>query len=124
MRRTNQKEAVYNAIINSCDHPDVETIYLRSKKILPSISLATVYRAVSTLSNEGKVLKIPLNCGDRYDKTLNTHAHFHCQKCNSVTDVFSLDLSSAIINVENERAIKVESLSAIFSGICENCKNF
>ena len=124
MRRTNQKEAVYSAIINSCDHPDVETIYLRSKKILPSISLATVYRAVATLSSEGKVLKIPLNSGDRYDKILNAHAHFHCQKCNCVTDVFSLDLSSAIINAENERAIKVEGLSAIFSGICENCKNF
>ena len=124
MRRTNQKEAVYNAIINSCDHPDVETIYFRSKKLLPSISLATVYRAVSILSSEGKVLRIPLNSGDRYDKTLNAHAHFHCQKCNSVTDVFSLDLSTAISNAEKERAVKVQSVNAVFSGICENCKNF
>ena len=44
-----QKQVVYNAVLNSVDHPSAETVLLRSKVEMPSFNLATVYRNLSAL---------------------------------------------------------------------------
>ena len=50
-----QKQVVYNAVLNSVDHPSAETVLLRSKVEMPSINLATVYRNLSALIKDGLV---------------------------------------------------------------------
>lgn len=121
MRNTLQKDAVLSAVLESCDHPDVENIYLRSKKILPSISIATVYRALSVLYDENKILKIPCPSGDRYDKTLHPHAHFRCLNCGEVTDIHSVNVADAVKQAESERKITIQNANVLFTGICEKC---
>ena len=123
MRNTLQKNAVYKTVLESCDHPDVETIHKRAKEIIPSISLATVYRTLTTLTEEGKIYKIVCSSGDRYDKTISPHAHFKCAKCYEVTDLFSFDYNNAVNQAKSERNLKVDKLDVLFSGICEKCGN-
>ena len=123
MRNTIQKEVVLNTVLSSSDHPDVETIYLRCKNKLPSISIATVYRVLTSLAKQGKILKVDCQNGDRYDKTLYPHAHLKCNECGNVLDVCSVDLTEILNNAVNVEKATLNSVNVIFSGVCENCSS-
>ena len=121
MRQTIQKEVVLNVVLDSCDHPDVETIYFRAKKIMPSISLATVYRVLTSLAKQGKILKVSCLGGDRYDKTLNSHAHLKCDKCGGVVDVHSVDVDKIFNQAVKAENLSINSVGVMFTGLCKNC---
>ena len=87
MRHSDQRDIVYQVVSSSCDHPNVETILERSKKLMPSINMATVYRNLNVLVNQNKIIRLTLTSGDRFDKTLYPHPHFYCKCCGNVTDV-------------------------------------
>ena len=113
-----QKQVVYNAVKSSCDHPSAETVLLRSKAEMPSINLATVYRNLGALIKEGLVKKIVADGGDRFDKTLNDHAHFQCRICGKVVDVEGIDCST--LSNYNKNG-KIESVDVSLKGVCVNC---
>ena len=90
----------------------------------PNISLGTVYRNLSLLSELGEIKRLTTGDGpDRFDGDTSTHHHFICRKCHCVTDLTMRDISE-IKNVaaENFRGT-IEDYSVNFYGICENCKN-
>ena len=49
IRMTNQRQAIIKVIESSDDHPDIDTLYLRSVEKDRTISIATVYRTVKIL---------------------------------------------------------------------------
>ena len=94
------------------------------RKEFPNISLGTVYRNLSLLSELGEIKRLTTGDGpDRFDGDTSTHHHFICRKCHCVTDLTMRDISE-IKNVaaENFRGT-IEDYSVNFYGICENCKN-
>ena len=121
MRNTNQKTAVLQAVLNSCDHPDVDTIYYRAKQTLNNIGIATVYRVLTSLSKQGIILKIECETGDRYDKTITPHAHFKCNSCGAVSDVMNVDVQNCLSVAEKERKYQIDGVNLLFNGVCENC---
>ena len=114
-----QKQVVYNAVKNSCDHPSAETVLLRSKAELPSINLATVYRNLTALIKEGLVKRVVADGGDRFDKTLSDHAHFQCKVCGCVVDMDGVDFTSLHLG---DNVNQIDSIEVSFKGICANCK--
>ena len=58
MRNTKQRELILNIINNSYNHPSAYDIYLECKKIIPNISLGTVYRNLNTLIETNSIQKI------------------------------------------------------------------
>ena len=61
MRESKQRDIVYKVVHESYDHPVAETVLLRCKELMPTINLATVYRNLKTLTNEGLIKKISLS---------------------------------------------------------------
>ena len=118
-----QKQVVYNAVVNSCDHPSAETVLLRSKAELPSINLATIYRNLKVLVGQGLVNKISQDEGDRFDKTLCAHAHFKCTNCGSLTDLLEIDVESIKKEVELKYNFKANETNFVFKGVCSSCIN-
>lgn len=53
LRVTRQRRAVARALAASDDHPDATELHLRAREIDPSVSLATVYRALGALEEKG-----------------------------------------------------------------------
>ena len=121
MRDSKQRDVVYQVVHNSLDHPDAETVLLRSKKILPSINLATVYRNLKTLSSEGKIKKIELVGGDRFDSTTTSHAHFRCENCGDFFDIMEIPLDK-IEKTEYKGVGGISYAEVTLSGLCSNCK--
>ncbi len=124
MRNTVQRDTVLNVVLASSDHPSAETIYHRCRAVLPDISLGTVYRNLKLLVEMGKISEISiLNAGDRYDKTLGVHAHFHCVKCGHVVDVTDLNLSGIEKEIEASNGFDIVDTDVLFTGVCKECKN-
>ena len=124
MRNTVQRETVLNVVLSSCDHPTAETVYDRCRKIMPDISLGTVYRNLKVLADLGKIREVSiLNAGDRYDKTVGLHAHFRCKHCGKVLDVPAKDLDMLEKNVEANTGYLIEGAEVLFVGVCDRCKH-
>ena len=123
MRNTKQRDLVLRIVESSCDHPTAEMIHERAKMEIPSLSLGTVYRNLSLLVEQGKIRHVVIPTGgDRYDKTVCTHAHLHCKLCNGVIDVGEGLNDKIARSVEDMSGCKIETTDIIFVGVCPECK--
>ena len=122
MRHSDQRDIVYQVVSSSCDHPSVETILERSKKLMPSINMATVYRNLNVLVSQNKIIRLTLTSGDRFDKTLHPHPHFYCKCCNEVIDVDHNAVADMVTSIESND-FQIEKVDVMFTGICKKCKN-
>jgi Fur family peroxide stress response transcriptional regulator len=87
-RFTKQRRHVYDALMAQRDHPTAVEVFIRAKKEMPSISLATVYNCLETLTECGLVRHVNLDrAPSRYCPNLEEHGHFFCDGCGSVFDV-------------------------------------
>src|SRR4030095_11584455 len=88
-RTTRQLEQVFKALQGDHTHPFAHEIYQRVHKKLPRISLATVYRNLHSLVDEGKIRTLLLDeQAARYDPETSDHDHFVCERCGRVIDLF------------------------------------
>lgn len=117
MRNTKQKDLVLEIVNNSYNHPTAYMVYEECIKVIPNISLTTVYRNLNTLVEDGKIRRIDIsNLAARYDNILN-HDHFQCIKCGNVYDVDS-------IKIKHDEVIDghiVTSAKISYKGICSDC---
>ena len=85
--------AVYNDLSRAATaqvHPTAEDVYQGVRRDLPSISLATVYKALEAMVASHLVTKLPAGDGDgwaRYDARLESHYHLRCLKTGAVQDL-------------------------------------
>jgi Fur family ferric uptake transcriptional regulator len=79
LKMTEQRKAILRVLEDSGDHPSVETVCERARKVDPSVSIATVYRTLGLLDELGLVLKHGFG-GDsaRFEiKPEHDHGHHH-----------------------------------------------
>ena len=58
-RSTSQRQHVYGVLAGHRDHPTAEQVFMRAKKGMPEISMATVYNCLDTLVKSGLVREVP-----------------------------------------------------------------
>lgn len=75
---TGQRKLVAEVISTCDDHPDVESVYLRAKKIDDNVSIATVYRTINLLETAKIIEKHDFGDGkSRYEMVLEDEHHDH-----------------------------------------------
>ncbi|MEM6812302.1 MAG: Fur family transcriptional regulator [Pseudomonadota bacterium] len=77
LKMTAPRKAVLSVLSHAHDHPSVEDVYERAKKMDPSISIATVYRTLSLLDELGLVYKHDFNDSDHARYEVNDEHHHH-----------------------------------------------
>ncbi|HEX8296502.1 MAG TPA: transcriptional repressor [Chthoniobacteraceae bacterium] len=88
LRMTDQRRAVFDALMGKRDHPSAVEVFMRVKAKRPTISLATVYNCLETLTGCGLVKAVNHEREpSRYCPNLEEHAHLFCESCSSVIDV-------------------------------------
>ncbi|MBQ6625400.1 MAG: transcriptional repressor [Clostridia bacterium] len=120
-RYSAQREAVLKELSSRYDHPTAEEIYFSVKKEISNISLATIYRNLTFLSDNGKAIRFNVNGTDRFDATVETHYHFVCNRCGKVSDIEEIETTQMLKNAEKKIGGKITSHSLTFFGICKNC---
>ena len=87
-RLTRQRAAVYDQLRASDHHPTAEDVYRQVKAEVPSISLATVYKALEALVDCGLATKlVGPNGSARYDGRGDQHYHLRCVRTGRVRDL-------------------------------------
>jgi Fe2+ or Zn2+ uptake regulation protein len=88
IRLTRQREEVFGLLLQRRDHPTATEVFLRAKKHMPSISLATIYNCLEALVDSGLVKQVNLDrAPTRYCANLLEHSHFYCESCGMISDV-------------------------------------
>ncbi len=76
LKMTGQRRVILKVLGSAQDHPSVEAVYERAKKMDESISIATVYRTLSLLGELDLVIRHEFQEGySRYE--LNSDHHHH-----------------------------------------------
>ena len=87
MRYSYQREAIKKVVKETNSHPTADWIYNQTKKIIPKISLGTVYRNLKQLSKDGEINTIYDGNIARYDWNIESHDHLKCTQCGDLVDV-------------------------------------
>ncbi len=122
-RNTKQRTVILEILRKSGCHPTAEAIYQDARKVLPKISLGTVYRNLNFLREQGMVQEIRTNSesSSLFEGKCAPHAHFHCTKCQAV---FDIPLPHCLEELEwNGKAdiSLVNSLDLHVMGACREC---
>lgn len=122
-RNTRQRAVILDILAREREHPTAEAIYREARKVLPRISLGTVYRNLNVLRDQGRVREV--RCAgapsSRFEGANPPHAHFHCVACG---DVLDLPLPACLRDVRWESEAGVRSVAVVdlhLAGSCARC---
>lgn len=123
MKYSRQRESIKTFLMTRYDHPTAETVYANIQLEYPKISLGTVYRNLSLLSDIGEIQKISTGNGpDRFDGNPTPHYHFFCTECGAVMDLNIPNMDHINLLAAHDFEGKVEGHIAHFYGLCPDCK--
>ena len=118
---TPQRLAVYRALLESEDHPSPEQLYQRVRPLMPSLSLATIYKALDALQALGLVEEVsPLGEHKRYDANDDRHHHLVCTQCHKVSDFYD-ERFDALAPPNKLGGFHVHALTVQLKGLCSDC---
>lgn len=121
-RKSKQRDAILENLLSRYDHPTAEEIYFSLRETMPNISLATVYRNLCFLHNEGKIKAITAPDAVHYDGQMTNHRHVICNTCGKVFDI-DIEVGDELIKLAEEHFDgSIEDCKIIFYGQCKNCK--
>jgi Fe2+ or Zn2+ uptake regulation protein len=122
LRQTEQRKAIFEALMAKADHPSAVDVFMRVKTRMPSISLATVYNCLDTLAASGLVRTVNHEREpSRFCANQQDHAHLFCTSCNSVTD---LPLRNPVVPSEIwdlPEGVQIADQQVSFRGLCPAC---
>jgi len=123
MRYSHQRERIFRAVMESCEHPTANMVYEQLKTDMPRLSLGTVYRNLNQLADAGRLKKIPLADGScRFDKTKEAHSHIVCEQCGAVSDVHLPSFQALGEAIESETDFVLKSYDVVLRGVCLRCR--
>lgn len=123
-----QRELILNSLRNRTDHPTAEKLYLDLKNEMPEIGIATVYRNLAELCEEGQIIKIKTTSGpDRFDGNTMPHIHFECKNCGDIIDVVLFEkqvkqLDNDFKDFAKQIGAEVIGSDITITGLCKKCK--
>lgn len=95
LRMTGQRKVILQVLGDSPDHPSVEDVYERAKKVDSSISIATVYRTLSLLDELDLVIRHEFQEGySRYELNWDHHHHLIDLETGKVVEFQSAELEA------------------------------
>ena len=126
VRQSKKRDAMLTLLRRTDRHPSAEQVYQALKPDYPGLSLATVYRNLAQLCEQGLVLRVgAVNGQERYDGHTRPHSHFICNRCGCVEDLPRLtpgedDLDSLGV----QYGFTAERCELIIRGLCKDCKDY
>ena len=121
-RSTKQREHVFALLLEKRDHPTADEIFARARQGMPSISLATVYNCLETLTETSLIRQVNFEReSTRYCPNLTQHAHFYCRESGEIVDV---ELSEKLITelmAALPEGFSAHHIDIAYDGSCSDC---
>ncbi|MFC1551362.1 transcriptional repressor [Candidatus Latescibacterota bacterium] len=121
-RMTRQREIILQELRKVTTHPSADVIYLMVRKVLPKISIGTVYRNLELLFQKGYVAKIEISGNQmRFDGNPQKHHHISCVECSRIDDVGKDVVKRIEFDSDRICDFNVIGHTLHFKGICKQC---
>lgn len=124
LKYSRQREAIQEFMMTRKDHPTADVVYMNVRKEFPNISLGTVYRNLTLLSDMGELIRLRVGDGvDHFDATTSPHYHFICKDCGQVSDL-ELPILHSVDDIAGDGfGGEIHGHVTYFYGICKDCIN-
>ncbi len=122
LKHSKQRDAILSFLMTRKDHPTADVVYSQLREEYPNISLGTVYRNLTLLSDIGQIRRLRLGDGvDHFDADTSPHYHFLCTKCGSVIDLKldNIDYINQLADVGFDG--QIAGNVTYFYGLCGKC---
>lgn len=95
LKMTGQRKTILQVLDESMDHPSVEIVYERAKRVDPSISIATVYRTLNLLDEMDLIVRHEFKENfSRYEINMDHHHHLIDLETGKVIEFQNAELES------------------------------
>lgn len=128
-RFTKQRKLILDELKKVKTHPTAQELYDSIRKVLPNISLGTVYRNLELLCQQGMAKRVEFpEAQRRYDGDVSRHYHIQCVGCGKVGDIY-MNETRAIREDELIRFLGIKTNYDVhgqkidFFGLCPECKS-
>jgi Fur family ferric uptake transcriptional regulator len=127
LKFTKQRELILQALYENEGHFSPEEILSLIRQNAPEIKvgIATVYRTLSLLEEQGLAYSISLGKdGKRYELGLKTHHdHLVCVGCGKIIEFFDEVIENRQIEVAKEFDFFMQEHIMQIRGLCKECQN-
>ena len=121
IRNTRQRDAIREVLEESGRPLSPEEILAAAQTLVKGLGIATVYRNIKTLLDEGWLVAVELpGRPPRYELAgKGHHHHFHCNNCGQV---FELKGCAETFRGMTPRGFKIVAHDLLLYGICKDCR--
>lgn len=117
---TKKARQILSVLQESEGHLTADGVYLACRKAGIDVSVATVYRCLSSLAEEGHIRRFRVAGQPEYfDKTPTRHEHLFCSRCHRVTDAEKADVKHLL---EEAFGITLLEYDLSMNVLCRACK--
>lgn len=123
-RLTSHRVALARLLSVSEGHPNASTLYKKLQAQFPTISLATVYKTLALLKENGEVLEIVLQEDSHYDGNKPySHPHLVCTSCHKIFDGDEISATEVLKKeIEDKFGFVIQRHQIVYYGLCQNCQ--
>ncbi len=121
----NNGQAVLEVVRAADCHPTAQEIYEAVRDVRPRIGLATVYRILRQLVEQGYIKEIgPREEGSRYDGNISRHDHAVCTSCGALLDVpVEVAIPAKVLQAAaRATGMSLNSHEVRLYGLCSSCQ--
>lgn len=126
LKFTNQREIILYTLYNNEQHFTSEELYMLIKQEYPdlSVGIATVYRTLTVLEENGLVSSISLGTqGKKYEIANKPHHdHIICEKCNKIVEFENEEIEALQDSIAKNNGFKLTYHLMQLYGICGECQ--
>jgi Fur family ferric uptake transcriptional regulator/Fur family peroxide stress response transcriptional regulator len=123
LKATFQRMTILSAI-EELGHANVDEIYGKVLETHPTLSLATVYKNIITMVEQGVLVEVPIaGKKSKYELKKEEHLHLVCIECGSVVDR-ELDeiLAEDTKKIAKNSSFALKERQLNLYGICDKCQ--
>jgi len=127
LKYTTQREAILKTLYENPRHFTSENLYLLVKKNYPelNIGIATVYRTLSLLEENGLVSSISLGIQGKKFEIANKphHDHLICTECGKIVEFENDEIEKLQEKIAQKNGFVLTDHLMQLYGVCRECQN-
>jgi Fe2+ or Zn2+ uptake regulation protein len=123
-RLTPQREMIIGIIAHAGGHLDAEEIFSQVQAQTKAVNIATVYRTLDMLVEEGLACKTDLGSGKIVYATSHHGPHLHlvCKSCGYVIEAECESFSAIASQIDQRYGFDPDLNHVSFFGLCSGCR--
>ena len=123
LRMTRQRKVILQELRNASSHLTADEVYDMVRRLLPKISLGTVYRNLELLSESGVIRKLEIGSTRKlFDGRSENHYHVRCVRCGRVDDVPGMPIPAIENTFRDVSDYQITGYQLVLIGVCPACR--